>query len=98
MILNILADGMARLDGINDPNGKFYLVDVEYACRPGALASFRKTKYHLSAFSSGNYPKTAQEPFNLRHSSLRVTVERAFGALKNIFTILGQKEFHAFPT
>ena len=97
-MLNILAVGMARLDGINNPNGELYLVGVEYACRPGVLASFRKTKYHLNGFSSGNYPKTAQELFNLKHSSLRVTVERAFGALKNRFKILDQKAFRPFPT
>ena len=36
--------------------------------------------------------------FNLRHSSLRVTVERVFGALKNRFKILDQKPFHPFET
>ena len=36
--------------------------------------------------------------FNLRHSSLRVTVERAFGALKNRFKILDQKPFHPYST
>jgi hypothetical protein len=35
---------------------------------------------------------------NLRHSSLRVTIERAFAALKNMFKILDQKPFHTFPT
>ena len=36
--------------------------------------------------------------FNLRHSSLRVTVERVFGALKNKFKIFDQKPFHTSPT
>jgi hypothetical protein len=36
--------------------------------------------------------------FNLRHSSLRVTIERAFGALKNRFRILDKKPFHRFKT
>ncbi|XBH98557.1 hypothetical protein VPH35_128047 [Triticum aestivum] len=39
-----------------------------------------------------------KELFNLRHSSLRVTVERAFGALKNRFKILDQKPFHPYST
>ena len=38
------------------------------------------------------------ELFNLRHSSLRVTIERAFAALKNRFKILDQKPFHPFDT
>ena len=36
--------------------------------------------------------------FNLRHSSLRFTIERAFAALKNRFKVLDQKSFHTFDT
>jgi hypothetical protein len=36
--------------------------------------------------------------FNLRHSSLRVTIERAFVAFKNRFKVLNQKPFHTFNT
>jgi hypothetical protein len=36
--------------------------------------------------------------FNLRYSSLRVTVEREFGALKNRFRILDNKPFHPYKT
>jgi hypothetical protein len=43
-------------------------------------------------------PQNARELFNLRHSSLRVTVERAFGALKNRFRILDNKPFHPYKT
>ncbi|KAI4986357.1 hypothetical protein ZWY2020_018987 [Hordeum vulgare] len=89
---------MIRPDGINIPDGKFYLGDVGYACRLGVLPPFRKTRYHLNEFSGRNYPRTAQELFNLRHSSLRVIVEKAFGALKNRFKILDQKPFHPYPT
>nr|XP_020187954.1 protein ALP1-like [Aegilops tauschii subsp. strangulata] len=95
---NILTDSMSRPDGINIPDGKFYLGDAGYACRPGILSPFRKTRYHLNEFSGRNCPRTAQELFNLRHSSLRVTVERAFGALKNRFKILDQKPFHPHST
>nr|XP_020164644.1 protein ALP1-like [Aegilops tauschii subsp. strangulata] len=95
---NILTDSMSRPDRINIPDGKFYLGDAGYACRPGILPPFRKTRYHLNEFSGRNYPRTAQELFNLRHSSLRVTVERAFGALKNRFKILDQKPFHPYST
>uniref|UniRef100_A0A452YML3 DDE Tnp4 domain-containing protein n=1 Tax=Aegilops tauschii subsp. strangulata TaxID=200361 RepID=A0A452YML3_AEGTS len=77
---NILTDSMSRPDRINIPDGKFYLGDAGYACRRGILPPFRKRRYHLNKFSGRNYPRTAQELFNLRHSSLRVTVERAFGA------------------
>ena len=80
------------------PEGKFYLGDAGYACRPGILPPFRKTRYHLNEFSGRNGPQNPQELFNLRHSSLRVTVERAFAALKNKFKILDQKPFHPFET
>jgi hypothetical protein len=55
-------------------------------------------RYHLTEFGSRNFPTNARELFNLRHSSLRVTVERAFGALKNRFCILDNKPFHTYKT
>jgi hypothetical protein len=55
-------------------------------------------RYHLSEFRSHNYPTNTKELFNLRHSSLRVIVERAFGALKNRFRIIDNKPFHTYKT
>ena len=78
--------------------GKFYLVDAGYACRTGFLPPFRGVRYHLSEFGSRNRPTNARELFNLRHSSLRVAVERAIGALKNRFRILDNKPFHKYKT
>nr|XP_020164914.1 protein ALP1-like [Aegilops tauschii subsp. strangulata] len=95
---NILSNNMSHHGGINIPDGKFYLGNAGYACRPGVFPPFRKTRYHLNEFAGRNYPRTPQELFNLTHSSLRVTVERAFGALKNMFKILDQKPFHPYPT
>ena len=95
---SILADSLSRPDGLKIPEVKFYLGDVGYGCRPGILPPFRSTRYHLNEFSARFYPANAKELFNLRHSSLRVTVERAFAALKNRFKILDQKPFHPFPT
>ncbi|XP_073353744.1 uncharacterized protein [Aegilops tauschii subsp. strangulata] len=53
---------------------------------------------HLNDFSGRNYFRTPHKLFDLRHSSLRVTAERAFGAMKNMFKILDQKPFHPYPT
>lgn len=78
--------------------GKFYLVDAGYACRPGFMPPYRATRYHLKEYGGRNYPTNKKELFNLRHSSLRVTVERAFGALKNRFRILDNKPYHPFKT
>jgi hypothetical protein len=52
----------------------------------------------LSEYGPRNLPTNAKELFNLRHSSLRVTVERAFGALKNRFKILDNKPFDTYKT
>ena len=67
--------------------GKFYLVDAGYGAKPGFLPPFRGVRYHLNEW--GNNPvQNEKELFNLRHSSLHVTVERAFGSLKGRFKIL----------
>jgi len=78
--------------------GQFYLVDVDYACRSGFLPPYRGVKYDLIEFESINHPTNARELSNLSHSSLMVTVERAFFALKNMFRILDNKPFHIYKT
>jgi hypothetical protein len=60
--------------------GKFYLVDAGYAVRPRFLLPYRATRYHLSEYGGGRNPQNPKELFNLRHSSLRVTIDRTFGA------------------
>ena len=77
--------------------GKFFLVDAGYAVRPGFLPPHRGTRYHLREYGT-RMPQNARELFNLRHSSLRVTVERAFGALKSMFKILDNKPSHPYRT
>jgi hypothetical protein len=53
----ILTDSLSTPDGIHLHDGKFYLGDVGYACRPGILPPFRKTRYHLNKFSPRNRPQ-----------------------------------------
>ena len=67
--------------------GKYYLVDARYGAKPGFLPPFRGVRYHLNEWGT-NPVQNEKELFNLRHSSLRVTVERAFGLLKRKFKIL----------
>ncbi|XP_051211961.1 protein ALP1-like [Lolium perenne] len=95
---SILADSLSRPDGLQILEGKFYLGDAGYACRPGILPPFRKTRYHFTEFYAKHRPQNAKELFNLRHSSLGVTIESAFAAMKNKFKVLDQKLFHAFDT
>ena len=88
---------MSHPNGINIPDDKFYQGDAGYACRSSVLPPLRKISYHLNEFAGRNYPRTPEELFNLEHSSLRVTIERAFVALKNKFKMLNQKPFHISP-
>ncbi|KAK1650781.1 hypothetical protein QYE76_068586 [Lolium multiflorum] len=97
-MITILAKSLERADGLKVPQGKFYLADAGYACRPGFLPPFRSTRYLLNELSARFYPKNGKELFNPKHSSLRITVERAFSALKNKFKIVDQKPFHTFST
>lgn len=73
--------------------GKFYLADAGYATRPGILPPYRGIRYHLQEFLGPQDPKCSKELFNHRHFSLRTTVERAFGTLKNRFKICSNKPF-----
>lgn len=83
----VLRDALERENGLRVSQGKFYLVDAGYGAKPGFLPPFRGVRYHLNEW--GNNPvQNEKELFNLRHSSLHITVERAFGALKRRFKIL----------
>jgi hypothetical protein len=70
--------------------GKFYLIDAGYAVRSGFLPPFRGVRYHLREYGA-NRPQNQRELFNLRHSSLRVTVKRVFGWTTNHFTLIKHK-------
>jgi hypothetical protein len=78
--------------------GKLYIVDAGYACRSGFLPPYRGVRYHLIEYGNRNHPTNARELSNLRHSSLRVHVKRAFGALKGRFRILDNKPFYPYKT
>jgi len=66
----------------------FYLVDAGYPNRPGYLAPYKGTKYHIQDFQNAGEPRGKQEIFNYAHSSLRNVIERAFGVLKMKWRIL----------
>jgi hypothetical protein len=76
--------------------GKYYLVDAGYGAKPDFIPPFRNVRYHLNEW--GNNPvQNAEELFNLRHSSLRIGIERAFGSLKRRFKVLDDaKPFFPF--
>lgn len=72
---------------VPDMLGKFYLVDAEFGAKHGFLPPFHGVRYHLTEWGN-NHVRDARELFNLRHSSLRVPVERAFSSLKRRFKVL----------
>ncbi|XXG56809.1 hypothetical protein AAC387_Pa03g4129 [Persea americana] len=80
----------AALDsGFEIPEGKYYLADLDYANMPGLICPYRGIRYHPKEFARGREaPRNEKELFNLRHSSLRNAIERAFGVLKKRFQIL----------
>jgi hypothetical protein len=75
--------------------GYFYLANAGYAARLSILAPYCGVRYHLKEFQGTRQPKNPNELFNHRHSSLRTSIEKAFGTLKNIFKILTSQSF--FP-
>jgi len=65
-------------------------VDSGYANRPGYLAPYKGTMYHIQDFQNVAEPRGKKEIFNYAHSSLRNVIERAFGVLKMKWRILLQ--------
>jgi hypothetical protein len=77
---------------------KYYLVDARYGAKPSFLPPFCAVRYHLNEFGQ-NLVHNEKELFNLRHFSLCVTVERAFGSFKRRFKVLDDaKLFFPFET
>ncbi|KAH6800671.1 hypothetical protein C2S52_001135 [Perilla frutescens var. hirtella] len=84
----LLSDALSRTNGLQVPQGKYFLVDCGFANRRQFLAPLRGVRYHLKDFGGqGRHPRNASELFNLRHASLRNVIERIFGVFKSRFTI-----------
>lgn len=82
----ILADAFAK--GLILPSGKYYLGDAGFSLSMNVLTPYRGVRYHLQEFAkSKSAPQNPKELFNLRHSSFRNCIERAFGILKRRFAI-----------
>ncbi|XP_031126993.1 protein ALP1-like [Ipomoea triloba] len=91
----VLNDALTRPNRFKIPEGKYYLGDAGYGIRNGILTPYRGVRYHLKEFS-GHRPENKKELFNLRHSSLRTTIERVFGILKKRFRVLDAEPFWDF--
>ncbi|GJV58862.1 ribonuclease H-like domain-containing protein [Tanacetum coccineum] len=75
-------DALTRDDKLLIPDGKYYLVDGGLPHRITLIAPYRGVRYHLKEYSS-RAPQNPQELFNLWHSSLRNSIERAFDVDRN---------------
>ncbi|PPS08317.1 hypothetical protein GOBAR_AA12330 [Gossypium barbadense] len=94
---SILSDALSRPRGLRIPEGKYYLADAGYGIHNGFITPYHGVRYHLKEFS-GQGPENAKELFNLRHSSLRITIERVFRILKKRFRVLDAEPFWNFQT
>ncbi|XP_057778460.1 protein ALP1-like isoform X1 [Salvia miltiorrhiza] len=90
----VLRDAITRRNGLVVPRGSYYLVDAGYTNGEGFLAPFRGQRYHLNDWSDRHQPTTAEELFNMKHSSARNVIERVFGLLKNRWGILRSPSFY----
>ncbi|XP_034680813.1 putative nuclease HARBI1 [Vitis riparia] len=87
---------MRDFDKLIVPQGKYYLVDAGFQLKTGFLTPYKSTCYHLKEYSV-HQPKNAREVFNLRHSSLRNAIERAFAVLKKRFPIIASGTEPHYP-
>ncbi|KAA0036556.1 retrotransposon protein [Cucumis melo var. makuwa] len=79
----ILRNALSRPNGLKVSKGYYYLVDTGYPNAEGFLAPYRGQRYHLQEWRGPeNAPSTSKEFFNMKHSSARNVIERAFGVLK----------------
>ncbi|KAL4022707.1 hypothetical protein IC575_016451 [Cucumis melo] len=78
----ILRDALSRENGLQVP-------------KEGFLAPYRGQRYHLQEWrGAANAPTNVKEYFNMKHSSARNVIERAFGVLKGRWTILRGKSYY----
>ncbi|KAA0057511.1 retrotransposon protein [Cucumis melo var. makuwa] len=68
---------------------------MDYKCQRGFLGPYRGQRYHLQEWRGArNAPTNAKEYFNMKHSSTRNVIERAFGVLKDRWAILREKLYY----
>ncbi|KAA0036769.1 retrotransposon protein [Cucumis melo var. makuwa] len=91
----ILRDAISRPNGLKVPKGYYYLVDAGYPNAEDFLAPYRGQRYHLQEWRGAeNVPSNLKEFFNMKHSSARNVIERAFGVLKGRWAKLWGKSYY----
>ncbi|XP_071918197.1 uncharacterized protein [Coffea arabica] len=90
-------DSRVLEDALTRPRGLQVLQDAGYGIRNGFIPPYSGVRYHLKEYDD-NPPQNEKELFNLRHSSLRTTIERGFGVLKKRFKVVDNDPFWDFKT
>ncbi|TYJ96559.1 retrotransposon protein [Cucumis melo var. makuwa] len=91
----ILRDAISRENGLQVPKEYYYLCDAGYPNAKGFLAPYRGHRYHLQEWrGAAKAPTNAKKYFNMKHSSARNVIERAFGVLKGRWAILRGKSYY----
>lgn len=70
------------------PDGKIYLADAGYGVTEKILVPYKGERYHLNEYRNGRQPRTKEEMYNLRHSQLRMSIEKIFGVLQKKFPFI----------
>ncbi|CCE35100.1 uncharacterized protein CPUR_02029 [Claviceps purpurea 20.1] len=72
------------------PEGRFFIAGTGFGnSRPGVLCPYAKTRYRVQDYAkSGLLPDTPEEVYNVTHSSIQVTVEKAFSMMTKRWEIL----------
>ena len=92
----------ALLDGLDIPEGKYYLADAGFPSCDQLLIPYRVVRYHLAVPIPGTFPsqlsfdifniiyrpRNKEKLFNLQHASAHNIIEHIFGVLKRRFCIL----------
>ncbi|XP_050944053.1 protein ALP1-like [Cucumis melo] len=91
----ILLDAISRPNGLKVSKGYYYLVYAGNPNADGFLTPYRGQRYHLQEWRGAeNAPSTSKEFFNMKNSSTRNIIERAFGVLKGRWAILREKSYY----
>ncbi|XP_012858855.1 PREDICTED: uncharacterized protein LOC105977997 [Erythranthe guttata] len=87
----VLSDALSRKNGLNVPNGNYYLCDGAYRNGNGFLTPYRGVKVESSSLT----PQNKEQLFNLKHSCALNVMERTFRLLKMRWEVLGNNSYYS---
>ncbi|XP_075636965.1 protein ANTAGONIST OF LIKE HETEROCHROMATIN PROTEIN 1-like [Castanea sativa] len=91
----VLRNAISRKNGLKVPKGYYYLCNAYDINCEGFLGPYRGQQYNSYYWRQDRQPTTPQEFFNMKHSSARNVIERAFDLLKGRWRILGSRSSYS---